>query len=253
MLKTRVIPCLLLSGDGLVKTVRFREPRYVGDPINAIKIFNEKEVDELIFIDILATVEGRRPRLDMVAKVTNECFMPLCYGGGVHALADVEALFGLGVEKVSLSSAAVTGSRLVSDAARIFGSQSIIVTLDVRQTAPGRYEVFTHGASRPTGRDPVTLAKQVEHCGAGELVINSIDRDGTMEGYDIDLIRQVAAAVRIPVVALGGAGRVADFAEAVSRGGASAVAAGSLFVFFGRHRAVLINYPMRRKLEEVLQ
>ncbi len=252
MLTTRVIPCLLLSGDGLVKTTGFRDPRYVGDPINAIKIFNEKEVDELIVLDILATRERRPPRLDAIGKMASECFMPLCYGGGVTSLSQVEALFNLGVEKVSISAAAVDNPPLVTQAAAVFGSQSVIVTVDVKQVAPNRYEVFTHGATRATGHDPVAFCRQVEQCGAGELVVNSIDRDGTMSGYDLDLLHQITSAVTIPVVAMGGAGTLTDFRDAVERGGASAVAAGNLFVFFGKHRAVLINYPARAKLESVL-
>jgi imidazole glycerol-phosphate synthase subunit HisF len=251
MIETRVIPCLLLRHGGLVKTVRFKDAKYLGDPINIVRIFNDKEVDELVLLDITATPEGRGPRFDMLAKITNECFMPLCYGGGVRTLADVRALFSLGVEKVAVNSYAAKDSSFITAAAEQFGSQSIIGSIDVRRNWRGKSEVVTHGGRQRTGKDAVEHAQELEARGAGELLLNSIDRDGTMKGYDLELIRQVASAVRVPVVACGGAGSVADLGRAVKEAGASAAAAGSLFVFQGRHRAVLINYPMARELREL--
>jgi cyclase len=252
MLKTRVIPCLLLKNDGLVKTVQFKHPKYVGDPINAVKIFNEKEVDELVFLDTTATVENRRPPLKLISEIATECFMPFCYGGGIRSIEDIAELFRLGVEKVSLNSYAVENPSLISRAADMFGNQSIVVSIDVKKTLFGKYRVFTHGGRKASKHDPVEFAVRMQEAGAGELFLNSIDRDGMMQGYDIDLIRRVSEAVSIPVIACGGAGSLDDFADAVKRGGASAVSAGSLFVFQGSHRAVLITYPSRKELEQKL-
>lgn len=250
MLSTRVIPCLLLRGRGLVKTVRFKDPTYVGDPINAVRIFNDKEVDELLFLDILATVEGRRPPLKAIAEIAGECFMPLTYGGGVRTLEDMREIFSVGVEKICLCSAAVDDPAFVRRAADAFGSQSIVVSLDVRRSLFGRRELATHAGTRKTGIDPVAFALQMERAGAGELLLNDIDRDGTLRGYDLQLVRAVSSAVGVPLVACGGAGSVADLAAAVQQGGAAAAAAGSLFVFHGRHRAVLITYPDAGELKK---
>jgi cyclase len=251
-LAARVIPCLLLKDGGLVKTVRFKNPRYVGDPVNAVRIFNDKEVDELVFLDISATVEGRRPPIAMIADIATECFMPLAYGGGIRSMEDAQELFSLGVEKVIINSAAVDDPQLITRVAERFGSQSVVVSIDARRSLLGRYEVLTHGGRKGTGLDPFRHAAAMEQRGAGELLLNSIDRDGTMSGYDLDLIGRVSAAVSIPVVACGGAGDVQDLAHAIAHG-ASGAAAGSMFVFHGRHRAVLISYPDRQQLEAVLQ
>jgi imidazole glycerol-phosphate synthase subunit HisF len=248
VLSRRVIPCLLLKDKGLVKTVRFKNPKYVGDPINAIRIFNEKEVDELIFLDTTATLESRRPPFKLIATIASECFMPVCYGGGVRRLEDFKELFKVGIEKVAVNSYAVQDPAFVKSAADRFGSQSVVVSIDVKKNLFGKYRVFTHGGRKHTGRDPVTMAVEMEKMGAGELLLNSINRDGTMQGYDIDLVEQVSEAVGIPVIACGGAGKFEDFTAAVTEGGASAVAAGSIFVFQGRHRAVLITYPSRGEL-----
>lgn len=249
MIQTRVIPCLLLKGSGLVKTVRFKDPRYLGDPINIVRLFNDKEVDELVILDITATPEGRGPRMDLLATLTTECFMPLCYGGGVRTLDDMHALFSLGVEKVSLNTRALEDPALVTAAAERFGSQSVIVSIDVKRGMFGGQKVVVRAGKQKTGRDPVEYAVEMERRGAGELLLNSVDRDGTMEGYDLDLIRRVTAAVSVPVVACGGAGSVADLGRAVNEGGAAAAAAGSLFVYQGPHRAVLVNYPEPRALQ----
>ena len=243
MITTRVIPCLLLSGLGLVKTLKFKVPKYVGDPRNAVKIFNEKEVDELVILDILATHEGKGPQFEIVREIVSEAFMPVAYGGGIRSVEVARIMLQLGVEKVVMSTAAVEDPALVLNAAREFGSQSVVVCMDVKRSILGRYELYTHGGRKNAKLDPVTFARRMEEAGAGEIIVNSIDRDGTMAGYDLKLISSVAASVRIPIIACGGAGNLADFHCAVSEGGASAVAAGSLFVFHGKHKAVLINYP----------
>jgi cyclase len=252
VLRTRVIPCLLLKGGGLVKTVKFQDPGYVGDPINAIRIYNEKEVDELIFLDIAATIEGRKPPLPVLAEIASECFMPVAYGGGISDLEDMKQVFGLGIEKIAINSYAIENPSFVRAAAGRFGGQSVIVSIDARRKAAGRYEVYTHGGRTPTGLEPAQLAAQMEEMGAGEILLTSIDRDGTQQGYDTELLKQVTSTVGIPVIAGGGAGKVEDFGAAVRQGGASACAAGSMVVYFGRNRAVLINFPSRRELEKVL-
>jgi cyclase len=251
LLNIRVIPCLLLREGGLVKTTKFASPRYIGDPINAVKIFNDKEVDELMFLDISATPAGRAPNFDLVRDIATEAFMPFGYGGGVTSLDHVKRLVGLGAEKVVLNAAAVATPELISKAAATVGSQSLVVAMDVKQNLFGRYEVVTHSATEKTGLDPVEWARKVAEVGAGEIVVNSVDRDGTMNGYDIRLVHRVASAVDVPVVACGGAGTLAHLREAVIDGGAAAVAAGSMFVFHGKHRAVLITYPTRRELESL--
>ena len=242
---TRVIPCLLLSGLGLVKTVKFKDPKYVGDPRNAVKIFNEKEVDELVILDIKATPEETRPQFEIVREIVSEAYMPVAYGGGIRSVEDARTMLQLGVEKVVMNTAAVEDVTLVRNAAQEFGSQSVVVCMDVKRSFTGRYELYTHGGRKNTKLDPVTFAKRMEDTGAGEIIVNSIDRDGTMVGYDLELTRSITSVVRIPVIACGGAGKLDDFRCAVSEGGASAVAAGSLFVFHGKHRAVLINYPVQ--------
>lgn len=252
MLKARVIPCLLLKNKGLVKTVQFKEPRYVGDPINAVWIFNQKEVDELIFLDIMATKESNKPSIELISKISDECFMPLTVGGGIRSVEDIKELLNAGAEKVSINTYAVENPSFIKEASDVFGSQSIVVSIDAKRHKKGLYEVFTHRGTRPAGIDPVSLAVQMEGMGAGEILINSIDREGTMEGYDIQLIREVSDAVNIPVIACGGAGKLEDFADAINVGHASAVAAGSFFVFHGRRRAVLINFPTREELEPLL-
>lgn len=249
MLRVRVIPCLLLRNRGLVKTAKFRDPKYVGDPINAVKIFNEKEVDELVFLDITATVEGRKPPFKTISEIASECFMPLAYGGGIRTIDDIREIFALGVEKIVINSHALEDPSFIRSAADTFGSQSIVASIDARRGLLGRYEVYTCGGRKAGRVDPVAFARRMEEMGAGEIFLNSIDRDGTMQGYDIDLIRRVSEAVSIPVIGCGGAGKLGDFVEAVGKGGASAVSAGSMFVFQGKHRAVLISYPDYRELE----
>lgn len=251
MLKTRVIPCLLLRGAGLVKTTAFKEPKYIGDPINAIKLFNDKEVDELVLLDISATREGRGPAFSIIAEVASECFMPLAYGGGIRSVEEARRILKMGVEKVVFNSASWRDPTVLVEASREFGSQAVVASIDVRRGLFGRYELFVDGGSRSTGIDPVEFAKRMEDSGAGEILLTSIDRDGTMKGYDLELVRKVASAVGIPVIASGGAGSVRDFGLAV-REGAAAVAAGAMFVFHGPHRAVLITYPSQSELDREL-
>lgn len=250
MIQTRVIPCLLLRNQGLVKTVRFSEPKYLGDPINIVRIFNDKEVDELVFLDITATLEKKEPPYELLERITSECFMPLCYGGGVRDIATMTRLYAMGIEKVALNTAAVENPQLVADAAEIFGSQSVIVSIDAKKKLFGGYEVYTNGGRKATGLAPLQHAKEMTRRGAGEILLNSIDRDGTMKGYDLALVRSVSAEVEVPVVACGGAATIDDLSAVVNEAGASAAAAGSMFVFQGPHRAVLISYPPAAQLRE---
>lgn len=250
MLQTRVIPCLLVQNERLVKTVRFKNPSYVGDPVNAIKIYNEKEVDELILVDISATVERRPPSFKLIEQVASECFMPLCYGGGVRTPEEIRQIQTLGVEKVAINSHAVEDPSFIREASDRFGSQSIVLSMDVKKTLWGKYLVHTHGGRKTTKLEPVEFAQEMEAMGAGEILLNSIDRDGTWEGYDLGLIKSVADAVSIPVIACGGAGRIDDFSEAVKKGGASAVAAGSMVVYQGKDLGVLINFPTQEELKK---
>ncbi len=253
MLRPRLIPCLLVHNGGLVKTVNFANPKYVGDPINAVRIYNEKEVDELVVLDIDATVKGAEPDYQLISHLASECHMPLCYGGGVRTVAQIEKIISLGVEKVAVSSAAVENPALISDAASRVGSQSVVVVIDVKKSGLlRRYEVVTHNASRRTGLNPIVFASQMAEFGAGEIVINSVDRDGEMKGYDLDLIEHVRQGVHLPLTVLGGAGSLDDLKELISRYGIIGAAVGSLFVFKGRYRAVLINYPNRAEKEALL-
>ena len=253
MLRPRLIPCLLVHNGGLVKTVHFGDPKYVGDPINAVRIFNEKEVDELTVLDIDTTVKGAEPDYQLISHLASECRMPLCYGGGVRTVAQIERIISLGVEKVAVSAAAVETPALIADAAARVGSQSVVVVIDVKKTGIlRRHEVVTHNGSRRTGMQPVEFAKRVTELGAGEIVINSVDRDGEMKGYDLDLVEAIRHAVHLPLTVLGGAGSLDDIKTLISRYGIIGAAAGSLFVFKGKYRAVLINYPNRAEKEALL-
>ena len=251
MIRPRVIPCLLLKNEGLVKTVKFKDPKYLGDPINIVRIFNDKEVDELIFLDIIATVENRPPNFEILGKITSECFMPLGYGGGIRTLEEVKKLLAIGVEKIVLNTSAVENPSLIRAVADYAGSQAVVISIDVKKTMFGKYEVYTRSGRKATGLDPVKFAVEMEKQGAGELFLNSIDRDGTMQGYDLELVRRVADSVTVPVVACGGAGNIQHLAEAI-QAGASAAAAGSMFVFQGPLRGVLISYPAQEELKRVI-
>lgn len=242
MFEKRIIPVLLCDKmDSLVKTTKFKDPVYVGDPNNAVKIFNDKEVDELIFLDISATKEKRGPNLKYIEEIATECFMPLCYGGGIRTLDDISNVIKTGVEKVAINTATYTEPDLIKKAAEKFGSSTIVAAIDVKKDLFGNYTVHIEAGKRSTKMNPVAYAKKVAADGAGEILINSIDRDGTMGGFDLKLVEMVAQAVDVPVIACGGAGKVSDFKEAFDKG-ASAAAAGAMFVFTGKHRAVLINY-----------
>jgi imidazole glycerol-phosphate synthase subunit HisF len=243
MLRPRIIPSLLVHQGGLVKTIGFKDPKYVGDPINAVKIFNEKESDELAVFDIDASADGSEPDYRMIAHLAAECRMPLCYGGGVRTAEQAGKIIGLGVEKVSISSAAVERPSLIAEIAEQIGRQSVAVVLDVRKKRLGGYELRTHNAKRAHKVDPVAFAQDAVRLGAGEIVINSIDLDGTMKGYDLKLARRVREAVDVPVTFLGGAGSLDHIEALIREVGVVGAAAGSLFVFKGAYRAVLINYP----------
>ena len=252
MLTNRVIPSLLIKDKGLVKTVKFNNPKYVGDPINAVKIFNDKEVDELVILDITATAERRKPDFEYIADIASEAFMPFGYGGGIRAVEDVKRLLSMGVEKVIINSKAVEDPDFVKEVADVIGSQSVVVSIDVKKSLLGKYIIYSNGGKKKSNLDLIDYIKKVQSLGAGELFINSIDRDGTLNGFDIELIRTITEQMSIPVIACGGAGRLEDLKEAINKGGASAVAAGSIFVFHGKHRAVLIDYPAVEKLENIL-
>lgn len=253
MLRARIIPVLLLRNSGLVKSVQFKNHRYVGDPLIAVRIFNEKEVDELILIDIDAGAKQHISSLDRIRDIASECFMPVCYGGGIRTLDDIRALFRLGIEKVSINTMTAEAPDLVKGAAAEFGSQSIVASIDVKKSFFGRHHVFTHCGSVNTMLNPVDHARHMEKLGAGEILLTSIDRDGMMNGYDMPLIQEVAHAVNIPVIACGGAGSPSHCAQAIRDAGAHAAAAGSCFVFYGKHKAVLINYPSSIEIDRLLK
>jgi cyclase len=253
MLRPRIIPCLLLHEKGLVKTVNFKSHKYVGDPINAVRIFNEKEVDELAFFDIDATVLDKEPDYGLIEKLANQSRMPLCYGGGVKTVEQAQKIFGLGIEKIALSSAAIVNPMLVTQIADRVGSQSVIVVLDVKKKILGGYEIYTHNGKKSTGINPIKFAKELEQLGAGEIIVNSIDQDGVMKGYDLNLIDKIAETISIPLTVLGGAGSMADIEKIVDKHGVIGVAAGSLFVFKGPYKAVLINYPTQIEKNKVFK
>jgi cyclase len=253
MFRPRIIPTLLLRNLGLVKSVGFKDYKYIGDPINAVKIFNDLKADELVFLDILASKEKRVISLDFVLKVGDEANMPFSVGGGIRTIQAIKSVLRAGAEKVVINTYAVEDPSFIRKAADEFGSSTITVCIDVKKKIFGKQQVYIYGGSKSTDLNPVSFAKRMEEMGAGELIINSVDRDGSMEGYDIELIKAVSDSVTIPVVALGGAGKVEDLNEAVQNGHASAVAAGSMFVFHGPRRAVLINYPQTEELKNIFK
>ena len=243
MHRVRVIPCLLLRGRGLVKTRQFKDAVYIGDPVNRVRIFSEKEVDELIVLDIDASRRGQEPNYQLISDIAGECFMPMAYGGGIRTLNQVRRIVRSGVEKVVINSAAVQSMGVIAESAAVFGSQAIVAGVDVKRDHTGEYRVVSRSATVEAKWDLYEYVEQLVAAGAGEIFLNCVDRDGMMSGYDLGLIRSVASRVSVPVVASGGAGTVEHLVEAVRDAGASAVSAGSMFVFYGRHRAVLINYP----------
>jgi len=253
MLYPRIIPCLLVHENGLVKTVKFKDPKYVGDPINAVKIFNEKEVDELIVVDIDASRYGKEPDYKMIENLAVECRMPLCYGGGIKNISQAQKIFGLGVEKIAFSSAAIENPQIISEIAERVGNQSVVVVLDIKKkTLSSKYELYIHNGTKSTGIDPISFAVEMQKLGAGEIVVNSIDQDGVMKGYDMNLINKIREVISIPITAMGGAGSLDDIGNVICEHGIIGVAAGSLFVFKGKYRAVLINYPTQQVKNDLL-
>jgi len=253
MLSTRLMPCLLMSNGALVKTIRFKEGSYVGDPVNAVRIFNQKEVDELILLDIHATTKDSGIDFDTLEKVVSECFMPICYGGGVRTVEDMRRLYALGIEKVSLGAAAFEVPGLVQQASQEFGAQAVVVTLDVKKGLLGKATVRTRNGSRDTKTSPLEAARNFAEQGAGEILLYSIDRDGTWSGFDLKLIEQVSHGVTVPVVATGGAGSLQDIRAAVKEADASAVAIGSMAVFQGKDLGVLIKFPTRKDQDSLFE
>jgi len=250
MLQHRVIPVLLLKNNGLVKTTHFKEPKYVGDPINAIKIFNEKEVDELMLLDIMASKEKREPNFTLIEQIAGECFMPLAYGGGISTFEQAQKLFSIGIEKVCLQSSAIENSELITKLAEHYGSQSIVVSLDVKKNWLGKYELYHASKAKTLSLNWKDYLSQVIVAGAGELVLNAVDKDGTLSGPDLELIKTASSISNVPLVAIGGIASLADI-QAVIRAGASAAAAGAFFVYHGPHRAVLITYPKQDELKKL--
>ncbi|MFH6969587.1 AglZ/HisF2 family acetamidino modification protein [Flavobacterium sp. FlaQc-28] len=253
MLRPRIIPSLLVHENGLVKTVNFKNPKYVGDPINAVKIFNEKAVDELAVFDIDATVLGKEPNYSLIERLASQSMMPLCYGGGVKTVEQAQRIFSLGIEKIALSSAVLQNPNLIKEISDRVGAQSVIVVLDVKKKLLGGYEVYTHNGKKSTGINPFKFAEEAQKLGAGEIVINSIDKDGQMKGYDLDLIDKVREKITLPMTVLGGAGSLNDIEKIIDRHGVIGVAAGSLFVFKGPYKAVLINYPTQLEKNKIFK
>ena len=251
MILPRVIPVLLLKNTGLIKTVKFKDPVYLGDPRNAVKIFNEREVDELVILDTQATPQNAPIQYSLLREIVTEAFMPIGYGGHVTSVDEARSLVTSGIEKIILCSAAFQNPELVTQMSKFAGSSSTVVCIDYKKNLWGRSEVYISGGRKGTGKNPLEFAREMEKRGAGELIVNSIDLDGTMNGYDLKTLKEIASRVDIPVVACGGAGKLNDFRQAIDAG-ASAAAAGSMFVFHGKHRAVLINYPSRAELRQTL-
>jgi imidazole glycerol-phosphate synthase subunit HisF len=254
VLRPRITPCLLIRNGGLVKTVQFKDDKYVGDPINAVKIFNEKEADELIVLDIDASTSGAVPNVKLISQFAVECRMPLCYGGGIKTVEQARTIIGLGVEKIAISSAAVENPPLIAAIAKAVGNQSVVVVFDVRKPSRGTdYEVWTHNGRRNGGKLVTDAIREAESLGAGEILVNSIDQDGAMKGYDLALAAHVRAATHLPMTILGGAGSLADIGKLIATCGVLGAAAGSLFVFKGPYRAVLISYPNADKKDEIVR
>lgn len=252
MLKTRVIPVLLMKNGGLYKGVKFKNHKYIGDPINTVKIFNDKEVDELVIFDIEASRLNNPINFELLENIASEAFMPIGYGGGIKTLEDAQRLFNLGIEKVVLNTSAIESFELVKKLVESYGSQSVVFCLDIKKTFFGKYESFSYSGTNKVKISPIELAKKMENLGVGELIINSIDNDGVMKGYDLNIIKEIATQLTIPVIACGGASNLEDFKKAKDYG-AHGCAAGSIFVYNGIHKAVLISYPKYEKLSELFK
>lgn len=250
MLKHRVIPCLLLRNGGLVKTMKFNNPKYVGDPINAIRIFNDKEVDEIIVLDIIASREKKEPNYALIEQFAGECFMPLCYGGGIRTVEQAKFLFSLGVEKVCLQTAALDNLDIITQMADRFGNQSVIISIDVKRNWLGKYQIYSASRRQLLPQPLIGFLQKATDAGAGEVILNAVDRDGMMQGMDIQLIHDISNEISVPLIAIGGVGSLDDIKSAIDSG-ASAVSAGAFFVFHGPHRAVLITYPKYQELTKL--
>lgn len=252
MLRTRIIPTLLLRNESLVKTVRFQKFTYVGDPCNTVRIFNELEVDELLFLDITATLEKRSPNLQVLADIASECFMPLGYGGGIKSVDDAKAVFDIGFEKITVNTHAMENPNFISQLASKYGSQAVMASMDVKKDFWGHYQVRTQSRQQTSKQNPVEWAQELESLGAGEILLTSIDREGTWEGFDLGLVKSVTEAVNIPVIAHGGAGTMNHIDDVVQKAGATAVALGSMVVFQKKDMGILINFPNREQLTKTL-
>ena len=252
MLQTRVIPCLLLRDESLVKTVKFDKAGYIGDPINTVRIFNELEVDELVFLDISATVEQRTPNFKILAEIANECFMPLGYGGGMRNFEDAKRIFQIGFEKIAVNSYSLENPTYITQLAEHFGNQAVIASIDVKKNFFGKYEVYSHSGKKNTKRNPLEWAQELEKLGAGEILLTSIDREGTWNGYDDELVKKITSVVNVPVIANGGAGNLSHLVSVVKDAKASAVALGSMVVYQKKGLGVLVNFPERKELEQKL-
>jgi imidazole glycerol-phosphate synthase subunit HisF len=253
MLKTRIIPCLQLIGDSLVKTVKFGEHGYIGDPVNTVRIFNELEVDELCFLDIRASVEGRTPEFPTLQQISNECFMPLAYGGGVKDFDTAKKILSTGFEKIVVNTQAYRKPEFVTRLSEHFGAQAVIGSIDVKKNLWGKYTVYVNDGTEKISMDPVEWAEKLQSLGAGEILLTSMDRDGTWSGFDVDITRKVSEAVSIPVIANGGAGNIQHISEVVKKGHASAVSLGSMVVYQKKEMGVLVNFPDKDELEKILQ
>ncbi len=254
MLRSRIIPCLLIHKGGLVKTVNFKNPKYVGDPINAVRIFNEKEVDELIVIDIDSTAQSKEPNYELISDLAGECRMPLCYGGGVKTPEQVEKIVSLGVEKVALSSSALLNPEIISESAKRVGNQSLVIVLDIKKVGlfKKKYQMFTHNGKNQIEGDICQTVQEVQEMGAGEIVINNIDREGTLDGYDLEIVDKIYNTINIPLTVIGGASGENDFQELINRYKVIGVSAGSIFVLTGKYRAVLIQYLTKEQKNKIL-
>lgn len=253
MLRPRIIASLLIQDNGLVKTTKFKEPRYLGDPMNAVRIFNEKEVDELAVFDISATVNGKGPNFKMIENFAEECRMPLCYGGGITKVEEAQQIFSLGVEKIALSAAAFKNPELITELSNKVGAQSVVVVLDVKKKFLGGYDVYTHNGTKSVGKNPFELIQKFQELGAGEIVINNIDEDGMMKGYDLSLVEKARKSTTLPMTVLGGAGSLEDIGKLIEKFGIIGAAAGSRFVYKGKLKGVLINYPNNEEKRELIK
>jgi cyclase len=249
MTRARVIPVLLLDNQGLYKTMKFSDAKYIGDPLNAVKIFNEKQCDELIILDISASKKRKKPNFSLIKEIASECFMPLAYGGGIETLQDIEITLKSGVEKVILNTALIANPSFLKEASKAFASSTLVASVDIRKNLLGKPLIHSHAGLKIKYADPLEFSKYIEDQGAGEIMINSIDRDGLMIGYDLDLIKKISAAISIPLIAAGGCRDLADIHMLFNLTNASAAAAGSFFVFHGKHRAVLISYPSPEEID----